>query len=80
MADANATTVPIVIESYGRLGGAARDWLRLAYHDAPQLRRSLLAQLAAAMQSHTSCMVLAAYGAPADSYRPGALRRAAAVA
>ena len=72
-----ATTIPFVIESYGRLGKSAKDWLRAVYHGEPQRKQALLNELAAMMQSHTSSMILAAYGAPAAGRQNGELRRAA---
>ena len=72
-----ATTIPFAIESYGRLGRAARDWLQIAYHEEPQKKQALLSQLAVAMQNHTASMILTAYGAPAAAHKRGDLRRAA---
>jgi len=72
-----ASTIPFAIESYGRLGRSAKDWLQVAYHDEPQRKQAFLNELAVMMQSHTSAMILAAYGAPAVGRRRGDLRRAA---
>ena len=72
-----ATTIPFAIESYGRLGRAAKDWLQIAYHEEPQKKQAFLNHLSVAMQNHTACMILAAYGAPAVGLKPGELRRSA---
>ena len=72
-----ATTIPFAIESYGRLSRAAKDWLRIVYHEEPQKKQAFLSQLAVAMQTHTASMILAAYGAPSAGRKPGDLRRAA---
>ena len=70
---AGASTVPFVVESYGRLGKSAKSWLQGVYYEDPQLKRSFLNELAVMMQSHTSSMILAAYGAPALGRRRGEL-------
>ena len=72
-----ASTVPFALESYGRIGKSAKNWLQVAYHDEPQLKQSLLNKLSVMMQSHTSSMILAAYGAAAFGRSRGALRQAA---
>ena len=71
-----ASTVPFALESYGRLGKSAKEWLQGVYYDEPQLKRSFLNELAVIMQSHTSSMILAACSAPALGRRKGGLRQA----
>ena len=72
-----ASTVPFTVESYGRIGKSAKTWLQVAYHDQPQLKQSLLNELNVMMQSHTSSMILAAYGAGAVGRRRGEMRQTA---
>ena len=57
-------TVPLAIESYGRIGQAGMAWLRAAYSSHPGLLQELLNELAALVHSHTSSMILAASAAP----------------
>ena len=54
-----AATVPLAIESYGRVGAAGLAWLKAAYADKPQCLQTLLNELSALVQSHTASMVLA---------------------
>ena len=54
---ANDRLVPFVVESHGRLGPAATRWLRAVYKGFPDLRRDLLMELSALVQSHTAAMI-----------------------
>ena len=56
---ANDRVIPFVIETHGRLGPAAIRWLDKAYKGHPDLRRGLLQELAAMVQSHTAAMIAA---------------------
>ena len=57
---AGAGLLPFVLETHGRLGRRAAAWLEKAYAGQSDARRRLLAELAAAVQGHTSAMVAAA--------------------
>ena len=56
---ANDHLVPFIVESHGRLGPAATRWLRKVYKGAPELRRELLCEISAFVQSHTAAMIAA---------------------
>ena len=55
-----ANLVPFAVECHGRLGEGARAWLAKAYKGLPDRRRRLVAEIAAAVQSHTGAMIAAA--------------------
>ena len=57
--NADERLVPFIVESHGRVGPAATRWLRKVYQGAPDLRRDLLAEISAFVQSHTAAMILA---------------------
>ena len=50
--------IPFIVEAHGRLGPAAMRWIRKVYKGQPDLRRALLQELAATIQSHTAAMVV----------------------
>ena len=56
-------TVPLAINSYGRIGQAGMAWLRAAYSSHPGILQELLNELAALVQSHISIMVRGASAA-----------------
>ena len=56
----NVRLIPLIIEAHGRFGEAAAQWLQKAYKGEASKRRSLCAELAALLQSHTASRVRAA--------------------
>ena len=56
---AHERMIPFIIEAHGRIGPAATRWLGKAYKGLPALKRQLLQEIAATVQSHTAAMALA---------------------
>ena len=51
--------VPFVVEAHGRIGPSGMAWINRAYKSEPDLKRALLKEISAHVQSHTSTMIIA---------------------